>query len=81
VLDEEAPATDGIDVDTHVRGAEGLGDGSGDCGQLLVRAVRALQPLRQSGPTTFISAGHLLLGYTTLGLVLVARPELTVAAE
>jgi hypothetical protein len=31
--------------------------------------------------TTFISAGHLVLGYTVLGLVLAARPELTRAAD
>ena len=27
--------------------------------------------------TTYISAGHLLLGYTTLGLILAVRPDLT----
>jgi hypothetical protein len=29
--------------------------------------------------TAFVSAGHLLVGYTTLGLILAARPELTLA--
>ena len=31
--------------------------------------------------TTYISAGHLLLGYTTLGLILAVRPELTAARD
>jgi hypothetical protein len=31
--------------------------------------------------TTFISAGHLFLGYTVLGLILAVRPELTGAAH
>jgi hypothetical protein len=31
--------------------------------------------------TTVISAGHLLLGYTTLGLILAVRPELTGAGD
>jgi hypothetical protein len=29
--------------------------------------------------TAFVSAGHLLVGYTTLGLILAAKPELTLA--
>ncbi len=31
--------------------------------------------------TTYISAGHLLLGYTVLGLILATRPELTGARD
>lgn len=31
--------------------------------------------------TTYISAGHLLLGYTTLGVILAVRPELTGAGD
>jgi hypothetical protein len=31
--------------------------------------------------TTFVSAGHLFLGYTMLGLILAVRPELTVARD
>ncbi|TKJ21688.1 hypothetical protein [Blastococcus sp. CCUG 61487] len=31
--------------------------------------------------SAFVSAGHLLLGYTTLGLILAVRPELTMARD
>jgi len=34
-----------------------------------------------SGAATYVAAGHLLLGYTALGLVLALRPELTGARD
>ena len=30
---------------------------------------------------TYVSAGHLLVGYTALGVILAARPELTGARD
>jgi hypothetical protein len=34
-----------------------------------------------SGAATHVAAGHLLVGYAALGLVLALRPELTGARE
>ena len=36
---------------------------------------------RSEEATTFISAGHLFLGYTLLGVILAVRPELTGARD